>query len=142
MVKVDKRHTKEYKLKEIQKNLTKKARLKKQYLKALKEEGYTVPERSVTEAPRSSLQDQKAANKRKFDEKRQLEKQRKTHQKDKKEERRRKELEKIEDSKTRQVEKEKRWKKVNQKTRSGQPLMGPKIDDLLSKIKNDKTYSG
>lgn len=142
MVRVEKKKfTKEYRIKEIQKNLTKKARLKKHYLKALKEEGYSVPDKPIQQKPRITLEEQKSQNKKKVEDQRKLHKQRKHSDWETQKRHKEDELSKIQMSKNKQVEREKRSKKLNQRTRRGQPLMGPKINDLLDKIKNDETYS-
>ena len=94
-----KKFTREYKVKEIQRSITKKTRLRKEYLKALKDEGYAVPEKEPKTVAKESV--------RKIKEARAIEGK----------------------------------KKLTQRTRTGQPLMGPKIEDLLDKIKTDDTYT-
>lgn len=140
-----KKFTKEYKVKEIQKNLTQKARLKKEYLKALKEEGYTVPEKNETgrskEDFKRAREELRGKGQRKFDEKKEIKKDRKKQQREDIEARRNQELEHIQEVKNKMEERERRKKKFSKRTRTGQPLMGPKIDDLLSKIKEDDTYT-
>ncbi|AMD20198.1 HDL546Cp [Eremothecium sinecaudum] len=139
MAKIEKKYTKEYKIKEIQKNLLKRARLKKQYLKSLKEEGYELPEKQTK--PRLPLEQLKKENKRKVDEKKEFKRQRKQTEKEKAEKRRQNEVEKVMIAKQKQEIREKKREKLTRKTRTGQPLMGPKIGDLLDKIKNDSTYT-
>lgn len=140
-----KKFTKEYKVREIQKNLTQKARLKKEYLKALKEEGYSVPEKAPSGKSKQDYRKLKAElrdeGKRKFDEKKEIKKERKRQQREEAEERRTRELENIKQVKAKMDERERRKKRLSQKTRTGQPLMGPKINDLLSKIREDDTYT-
>lgn len=140
-----KKYTKDYKLKEIQKSLTQKARLKKEYLKALKEEGYTVPDKEPTRKSKEEIRriktEQKENSRRKLDEKKQLKKHAKKEQRTAVEERRKQELENIKNIKSKIEQREKRKQKLTKRTRSGQPLMGPKIEDLLGKIKEDDTYT-
>lgn len=140
-----KKFTKEYKVKEIQKNLTQKARLKKEYLKALKEEGYSVPEKNPNGKSKDEIRKLKAGlrekGQKKLDEKKEIKKERKKEQREDAEARRRKQLEDIKQVKVKMDERERRKKRLSKKTRTGQPRMGPKIDDLLSKIKEDDTYT-
>lgn len=141
-----KRYTKEYKIREIQRNLTKKARLKKKYLKLLKEEGYDVPEeKKHTEGPgltpRELKEQRLEEGKRRVDERKEMKKQRKRMQRERAEERRTREMERIRISREKHLERERRSQRLTQKTRTGQPLMGPRIEDLLSKIKSDDTYT-
>ena len=56
-----KKFTREYKVKEIQRSITKKTRLRKEYLKALKDEGYTVPERETRTGAKESVRKMKEA---------------------------------------------------------------------------------
>ncbi|CAG58963.1 uncharacterized protein GVI51_F01309 [Nakaseomyces glabratus] len=139
-----KKFTKEYKVKAIQQNITRKARLKKEYLKALKEEGYAVPEKETSRREvnvKKLKEDKRLEGKKKIDEKKELKKQRKREQREKLEERRRKEEEKVKIIRQKEQEREQKRRKMTKRTRSGQPLMAPKIEDLLSKIKNDDTYT-
>ncbi|SCV99714.1 LAFE_0B00892g1_1 [Lachancea fermentati] len=142
--KIEKKYTREYKVREIQKNLTKKARLKKEYLKTLKEEGYTPPEKDSKSA-KVSFQEIKARRatetKKKLDEKKEMRKLRKKLQKEKADKLRENEMKKLQDIKQKKVQREERANKLSQRTKYGQPLMGPKIEDLLTKIKNDDTYT-
>lgn len=164
-----KKFTKEYKVKQIQKNITKRTRLKKQYLKALKEEGYSVPSKeqssnskkrdlndnddilnsnndtvsiSIRKKSVKDLKEEKRlAGKAKIDEKKRLKKEKLKKQREEREMRRQKELERIKLSKEKHLQREKRSKRLTQKTRTGQPLMGPKISDLLERIKKDDIYT-
>lgn len=140
-----KKFTKEYKVKEIQRNLTKKARLKRGYLKVLKEEGYTVPDKKPALISKDDIQMLKAERslqgKKKLDEKREIKKQRNRLQRDLIEERRKNEVEKLKQTKEKLQERERRKTRLTQRTKSGQPRMGPKIEDLLNKIKEDDTYT-
>ncbi|CEP64951.1 Fyv7p LALA0_S15e01068g [Lachancea lanzarotensis] len=141
---VEKQYTKEYKVREIQKNLVKKARLKKEYLKALKDEGFTAPEKKASEAKLSfrEMKEKNAlGNHKRVDEKKELKKLRGKQQRAKVIDRQQREKERVEDIKKREKQRELRSSKVTQRTRSGQPLMGPKIEDLLGKIKADDTYT-
>ncbi|GAV54788.1 hypothetical protein ZYGR_0AS01110 [Zygosaccharomyces rouxii] len=137
--------TKEYKLKEIQKNLTKKARLKKEYLKTLKNEGYEVPDKKpipVSKDDIKHLREERALQgKKKLDEKKEIKKQRKRLQAEHAQEARKKAEERVKIIEQKEQEREKRKIKMTQKTKTGQPKMGPKIDDMLDKIKNDSLYT-
>ncbi|CAI4035003.1 hypothetical protein SMKI_12G1400 [Saccharomyces mikatae IFO 1815] len=140
-----KKFTREYKVKEIQRSITKKTRLRKEYLKALKDEGYTVPERETRTGAKESVRKMKEARaiegKKKIDEKKEIKKQRKKMLRDEIYKQRSEQLEKIRVSKEKFQMREERKKKLTQRTRTGQPLMGPKIEDLLDKIKTDDTYT-
>ena len=158
-----KKFTKEYKVKQIQKNIAKRTRLKKQYLKALKEEGYSVPSKDEltnnngnddlkSESDASSIstkkksvkdlkEEKRLAGMAKIDEKKRLKKERLKRQREEREMRRQKELERIKLSKEKHLQRERRSKRLTQKTSTGQPLMGPKIADLLERIKKDDTYT-
>ena len=140
-----KKFTREYKVKEIQRSITKKTRLRKEYLKALKDEGYAVPEKEPKTVAKESVRKIKEARaiegKKKLDEKKEIKKQRKRMQKDELNKQRSEQLERIRVSKEKLQRREDRKKKLTQRTRTGQPLMGPKIEDLLDKIKTDDTYT-
>ncbi|CAR28378.1 ZYRO0F02618p [Zygosaccharomyces rouxii] len=137
--------TKEYKVKEIQRNLTKKARLRKEYLKALKSEGYEVPDKKPTPVSKDDIkhlkEERALQGKRKLDEKKEIKKQRKRLQAEHAQEAKRKEEERIKIIEQKAQEREKRKVKMTQKTKTGQPKMGPKIDDMLDKIKNNSLYT-
>lgn len=144
-----KKFTKEYRVKQIQKNITKRTRLKKNYFKALKEEGFSAPERPHDDRQdgdhkhkkvRELKEERRQAGKQKIDEKKQIKKDRMQKQREEKEARRQQQLDRIETSKAKHLQREQRSKRLTQRTRSGQPLMGPKIEDLLNKIKTDDTY--
>ncbi|AAS50999.1 ABR226Wp [Eremothecium gossypii ATCC 10895] len=139
MVGVGKKFTKESKVREIQKNLHKRAKLKRQYLKTLEQEGYEVPEEQKRQKP--SFEQRKGEKKQKVDEKKEHARRRKREQKEEMEAKRQRELDELERAKVRQVERERRNKRIQQKTRSGQPKMGPRINDLLDKIQKDTTYT-
>ncbi|AET37745.1 Fyv7p Ecym_1524 [Eremothecium cymbalariae DBVPG len=139
MVGTAKRFTKEHKIKEIQKSLHKRARIKKQYLKSLKVEGYELPDKQ--EKPKLSYDQVKTDKRSKVAQNEELKKRCKRLQSKELEERRQHNFAKIQEAKERQFAREKRSLRVTKRTRSGQPLMGPKIDDLLEKIKNDNTYT-
>lgn len=139
-----KKFTKEHKVRAIQQNITRKARLKKEYFKALKEEGYTVPEQPESRREvnvKKLKEDRRNEGKKKIDEKKELKRLRKKEQREKAEEHRRQEIEKVKLIRQKEQEREVKKRKMNKRTRSGQPLMGPKIEDLLSKIKTDDTYT-
>ncbi|CCF57738.1 hypothetical protein KAFR_0D00910 [Kazachstania africana CBS 2517] len=125
-----KKFTKEYKVKEIQKSITKKTRLRKNYLKALKEEGYDIPDKKPESKTKLSVRELKQQHtlegKRKIDEKKEIIRERKRAKRVEAEERRAQQLENIKMAKAKQLEREKRSQKLTQKTRRGQPLMGTK----------------
>lgn len=137
--------TKEYKVKEIQRNLTRKARLRKQYLKTLKEEGYEVPDKKPTSTSKDkgkTLREERALQgKNRIDEKKEIKKQRKRMQAESAQEARKLEEEKIKRARKMEQEREMKKKKMTQKTKSGQPRMGPKIEEMLGKIKGDSLYT-
>lgn len=144
-----KKFTREYKAREIQKNITKRTRLKKNYFKALKSEGYAVPEKndsdSKQEKTKSSKQyreEQKQSGRQKLQNVKNAKVQKMKDQKIDKETKRLQQLERIEISKEKYRQRGKKTERLTQKTRSGQPLMGPRIENLLDKIKNDDTYTG
>ncbi|SCU77277.1 LAFA_0A00760g1_1 [Lachancea sp. 'fantastica'] len=141
---VEKKHSKEYKVHEIQKNLVKKARLRKEYLKVLKEEGFSAPEKKASEAKLSfkEMKERNAlGNRKRVDEKKELKKLRGKQQREKTINRQQRERERLEEIKEKEKQRGVRSSKVTQRTRSGQPKMGPKIEDLLGKIKSDDTYT-
>ncbi|CCD24312.1 Fyv7p NDAI_0C06530 [Naumovozyma dairenensis CBS 421] len=129
-----KKFTREYKVKEIQRSITKKTRLKKEYFKALKDEGYTVPEKKGEDNPVKrnvkKLKEERALQgKQKLDEKKAMKRERKKLQKEQIQDQRKQEMERIQMSKEKHMARERRKTRMTQKTRSGQPKMGPKIDD-------------
>lgn len=137
--------TKEHKLKEIQRNLTKKARLKKEYLKTLRKEGYEIPDKKPTPVSRDDIkrlrEERTLQGKKKLDEKKEIKKQRKKLQAEHAQEAKNKAEERVKIIEQKEQEREKRTTKVTQKTRTGQPKMGPKIDDMLGKIKSNSLYT-
>lgn len=140
-----KKFTKEYKVREIQKSLTKKARLTKEYLKALKEEGYTVPDKKPSNEGsydyKKRKEERNQENKRRLEEKRAFKRDKLQKQKENFENRKQNEADSIKAVKEKYVARDDRKRKMTQRTRSGQPKMGPKIEDLLNKIKGDETYT-
>ena len=134
-----KKFTREYKVKEIQRSITKKTRLRKEYLKALKDEGYAVPEKEPKTVAKESVRKIKEA--RAIEGKKKLDEKKERMQKDELNKQRNEQLERIRVSKEKFQRREDRKKKLTQRTRTGQPLMGPKIEDLLDKIKTDDTYT-
>ncbi|AQZ19123.1 FYV7 (YLR068W) [Zygosaccharomyces parabailii] len=137
--------TKEYKVREIQKNLTRKARLKKQYLKTLKEEGYDVPDKKPSTTSQDNVksfrEERALQGKKKLDEKREIKKQLKRQQAEQAQESRKLEIDRIKRAKEMEQERERKKKRMTQRTRSGQPRMGPKIEEMLGKIKGDALYT-
>lgn len=139
-----KKFTKEYKIQQIQKNISRKSRLRKEYLKVLKEEGYEVPEKTSTKPHITSreLKNQKTIEGRqKREDIKQAKRDRKRTLKEKLESRKQEEIAKIEDSKKMMMERERKKRKLTQKTRAGQPVFAPKIEHLLNKIQSDETYT-
>ncbi|SCV02248.1 LAMI_0G17238g1_1 [Lachancea mirantina] len=138
------KHTKEHKLREIQKSLTKKARLRKEYLKTLKQENLSLPKKDEA-SPRLSYREaktQKAAQRKEdVERKKELKIERKRLEKDRYLSSKQDEKQKLEDIRKKHEQRSVRSKKLTQRTKSGQPLMGPKIEDLLEKIKTDETYT-
>lgn len=120
----------EYKLHEIKQSLTQKARLRKQYFKDLKEMGETIPEK-----PQRDYSSNKPSKEQTYKERLQISKQRKAEQR-KLREVEKEEREKLTEKKRK--DREQRKEKFNQKTSKGQPLMGPRIEDLLEKIKKQQ----
>lgn len=145
-----------YKSQEIKKSLTHRARLRKNYFKLLKEEDPARYEEEIKkeheingdEANENTNDEAKPAykkgpkrreenkdNKRlSFAEKAKLIKERK-------EESRKRAIEEVAERK-RKIEKanrdrERKKERISKRTRSGQPLMGPRINSLLDKIKSD-----
>ncbi|KAG0654904.1 rRNA-processing protein fyv7 [Maudiozyma exigua] len=137
--------TREYKVREIQKSITKKTRLKKAYLKALKDEGYSVPDAQPQSRARISVRDMKEQRlregKKKIDEKKEIKRERRKNSVMQAAEKRQRQMDRIKESKEKFKQREQRTNRLTQRTRTGQPLMGPKIEDLLDKIKKDDTYT-
>ncbi|CCE66178.1 hypothetical protein TPHA_0P00200 [Tetrapisispora phaffii CBS 4417] len=142
-----KKFTREYKVKEIQKNLTKKARLKKEYLKALKEEGYAVPEKAPSEGNekydyKKRKEEREQENRRRALERKAMKQEKKWKEKQRTLQRQQTQEERTKTIQLKLKDRERRRERLTQMTRSGQPKMGPKIEDLLNKIKTDDTYTG
>lgn len=157
----------DYKNQEIKRSLVHRARLRKQYFKLLEEEGEAPPASSKekrtgdSEADDSQTDDSdeldkekssvklkaplppqrappKSAPKRKplnFQERAKLAKDRKEHQR---EEKLRQVQERRRAIEQKQKERERKKVSLSRKTKSGQPVMGPKINDLLDKIRNNQ----
>lgn len=143
------------KSREIKKALTHRSNLKRSYLKLLKKEGYTTEDKDEKEEDeKEEYEDEREKDgsdnedgdesdekpkksKRKqltFAEKAKLVKQRK-------EEKRAQRLEQIQNKRkmleSRTKAREQKKESLTQKTRTGQPLMGPRINNLLEKIKSE-----
>lgn len=138
MTKIEKRYKKKDKIKDIQRHLVKQARIKKKYLKTLREEGYIVPEKR--DKSNTFNEEVKQENREKYNKKYEL-KQKKRLQLEQEETYRQNELLRIRKAEEEHLKKAQRYHRITQKTRSGQPLMGPKIEDLLNKIKSDDVYT-
>lgn len=152
----------EFKSQEIKRSLVHRARLRKNYFKLLEETGDDQPKQEndapqsasgsddseTEEKPRSRTPlppqrappPQRAAPPQKkpmnFAERAKLAKQRKEHQREEK-------LEKVQQRRRmmeeKNLEREKRKESLSQRTRRGQPVMGPKITDLLDKIRQNNS---
>ncbi|PSK40958.1 hypothetical protein C7M61_000625 [Candidozyma pseudohaemuli] len=157
----------EYKNQEIKRSLVHRARLRKQYFKLLEEEG-EVPshEKGDNKDQKDDVSDQsksdesdndaqhskvkqkaslppqqappKVTTQRKplnFQERAKLAKERKEQQREDK-------LQRVKDRRRaieqKQMEREKKKESLSRRTKSGQPVMGPKINDLLDKIRNNQ----
>lgn len=126
----------DFKNKEIKKSLTHRARLRKNYFKILQKEGITPNEPSDeqvsdTEQPDTENHHRKPLS---YAEKAAAIKQRKEEQRKQKLEQIRQKRQNIDKS---NQKRETVKTKLSQKTRHGQPLMGPRINNLLDKIKKD-----
>ncbi|CCH41249.1 rRNA-processing protein [Wickerhamomyces ciferrii] len=124
---------KESKSIEIKKSLVHRARLRKQYFKELKEQGEEVPEKQET----SDRNRDRSQYQPKLDYKERAEIAKKRKEEARKE-RELKRQESIKISEKKKIERERKKDQLSKKTRSGQPLMGPRIANLLDKIKNDQ----
>lgn len=101
-----------------------KARLRKHYYKELERSGEAVPEK----------QEKKQEEKSSFKDRVKLVKERKQQARQDKDESK-KERERMIEKK--QQDRLKKKERLSSKTRTGQPLMGPRIENLLEKIKKD-----
>ncbi|KAH3667806.1 hypothetical protein WICMUC_005206 [Wickerhamomyces mucosus] len=117
---------------EIRQSLVHKSRLRKNYFKELKNLGESIPEKRE----RNDIPEQHAKKPLTFQERSKIAKQRKDEQRIAREAEREERWKQIQLKRT---QREARKEKLNQKTRSGQPLMGPRIEDLLDKIKKQQS---
>lgn len=124
---------KESKNQEIKKSLVHRARLRKQYFKELKKEGEAIPEKEFKKDRQSRETESKPRPD--FRERAEIAKQRKELAR---KEREMKRQEYIKNGEKKRAERERKKEQLSQKTRTGQPLMGPRIANLLEKIQNDK----
>lgn len=108
-----------------------KARLRKNYFKELKKEGQAVPEKQSRADRDDTNQGKKQLT---FQERAKIAKERKEATKKKRAEAL---DEKKRISKEREEARQRQKERISQKTRTGQPLMGPRIENLLEKIKKD-----
>lgn len=126
----------EKKADDIRRAITHRSRLRKKYFQLLKEEG-------LDESPKVvEAEDGKSKDKGEKQEKKPMNfAERAKKVKARKEEKRQAKLESVRDKRRRLEESEKRRElvrsRVTQKTTKGQPLMGPKINNLLDKIRKD-----
>ncbi|EGW32073.1 uncharacterized protein SPAPADRAFT_55609 [Spathaspora passalidarum NRRL Y-27907] len=116
---------------DIKRALVHRARIRKNYFKLLKEEGRPDPQETQQEQQQQVEPKKKPVN---FAERAQLAKQRKEEARAQKLQQVKEKREKLELKK-----KEREMKKAgfSKHTRTGQPLMGPRINNLLDKIRND-----
>ncbi|CEP22749.1 rRNA-processing protein FYV7 [Cyberlindnera jadinii] len=118
----------ESKNREIRQALTHKARLKRKYLKELERSGESVPDKEEVHRHRVVREADKGPS---FQERQQIAKERKKFLRELREKEKKQRMETV------QLKREARDKKkelLSQKTRTGQPLMGPRINNLLEKI--------
>lgn len=119
--------SRENKNREIKKALTHRARLRKNYFKLLDKEGQPVP------LPEPAAEEHKQ---KKFDYA-----ERAKIAKERKEQARRAKLEEVQERRRtierKTKERELRKDRVTKTTKRGQPLMGPRINNLLDKIRKD-----
>lgn len=141
----------EFKSKEIKKSLIHRARLRKNYFKILEKEGIT--ETNNNENKEEEKGEEKAGNRdvyeNKYTDSRDAQNSKKPMNfaerskmaKERKEQARQDKLKSIQDRKEtiekKSRERERRKENLTKKTKSGQPLMGPRINSLLDKIKKD-----
>lgn len=116
---------------EIRQALTHKARLRKKYIQELERSGETVPERQ-TKQQRECRDDQ--VKRPSFQERQQMAKDRKKAFRDEREKEREERTHQVE---KKRIERERKKEMLSQKTRTGQPLMGPRINNLLEKIERE-----
>lgn len=136
---------KEGKVKEIKKSLTERARLRKSYFKLLEKEGLEVPdkkdynEKEIESDDNFGTEEETKREKRKplnFQERMLLKKERKQKER---QERLQRTKEKVDIMKKKEAERARKAQLIkNAKTNRGQPLMGPRINNLLEKIKQGK----
>lgn len=125
--------SREDKTRDIKKALVHRARIRKNYFKLLDKEGIPVDKKGVDEVngDEAKTRQNKPMN---FSDRSKMVKQRK-------EEKRKLELQKIQERKQEIAKKDneriKKRERVEKKTSRGQPLMGPRINNLLDKIRKD-----
>ncbi|CUM46266.1 rRNA-processing protein FYV7 [Debaryomyces fabryi] len=138
----------EFKSKEIKKSLVHRARLRKNYFKLLEKEGINhEPEQNESESTvnqnkSEDLERSGISNSRNQPSKRPMNfAERAKIAKERKEQNRQAKLKSIQDRREtiekKSKERERRKDTLSKKTKSGQPLMGPRINNLLDKIKKD-----
>ncbi|CCG21895.1 Fyv7 protein [Candida orthopsilosis Co 90-125] len=143
---VDRRETKSA---DIKRALTHRARLRKNYFKLLKHEGLEEPSKDKSDTDGESDNDEeeegdvshekhesrpKQSKPTSFAERAAIAKQRKA---EKRNERLQKIQEKLTDVARQEKIRELKKKELSQKTKRGQPVMGPRINNLLEKIKKN-----
>ncbi|CDR40773.1 CYFA0S05e04324g1_1 [Cyberlindnera fabianii] len=124
---IDRRESKN---REIRQALVHKARLKKKYIKELEKSGEKLPERSSKREEEA----EKKKNQLTFQDRQKLAKERK---KASREQREKEKLERELQVEKKQKEREKKKEALAQRTKYGQPLMGPRINNLLEKIQKE-----
>ncbi|CAH2352912.1 rRNA-processing protein Fyv7p [[Candida] railenensis] len=139
---------KEYKSDEIKKSLTHRARLRKNYFKLMEKEGLPI-DKNEDENEAESENDNKSESRgntrreyKKPDSKKPMNfAERAKLAKERKDLNRREKLESIKNRREvmaqRSKEREFKKERLSKKSRTGQPLMGPRINNLLDKIKSE-----
>jgi hypothetical protein len=117
---------------EIRQALTHKARLRKKYIKELEKSGESIPDKESRQQRERKSDDK--LNRPSFQERQQIAKERK---KQLREERENQKMERQEMVEKKRKDRERKKEQLSQTTRTGQPLMGPRITNLLEKIEKE-----
>jgi hypothetical protein len=118
---------------EIRQALTHKARLRKKYIKELEKSGESIPDKESRQQQRERINDNEV-KRPSFQERQQIAKERK---KQLREEREKQNMERQEMVEKKRKDRERKKDQLSQTTRTGQPLMGPRISNLLEKIEKE-----
>ncbi|OBA22805.1 rRNA-processing protein FYV7 [Metschnikowia bicuspidata var. bicuspidata NRRL YB-4993] len=139
----------DYKNQEIKRSLVHRARLRKSYFKLLEKEGIPAGQEypglasAAEEDPRKGARDDRhAKTDGSSDDEKQLNfAERAKLARERKEQKREDELRRVQERRQKieqsQKDREKKKLSLQQRTRRGQPVMGPKISDLLDKIRHN-----